>query len=79
MPFKTFKYRIDFLPKKRNLIIGSGSVLNIAGNYYKHEFEFTKSPFEADKKALGSDWKKVGGDIETATEKFKYTFSKELV
>lgn len=78
MPFKTLKQRMSFSPRKSSFIVGYGSVLNIAGNYFEHELEFTKSPYEADKQAQRSDWIKVGNDIETATNKFEIKYSKNF-
>ncbi len=55
------KYQTDFLFANNDFIIGAGSVMNIGGNYY--EFNYSDSPKEADRKAIGCDWGVVGQDI----------------
>ncbi len=52
-----------------NFIIGLGSVLNIAGNYF--DYDVSKTENEADLKALHSDWQNVGNDIKKSKEKFE--------
>ncbi len=44
--------------------MGIGTVGNIAGNFYG--FNYSKSPEEADFRAITSDWKMVGSDIRSA-------------
>jgi len=60
--------RTDFLFANTDILIGVGSVFNVAGNY----FLFNESPngAVADKRALGSDWKVVGDDILNALVSF---------
>ena len=43
-----------------------GSVLNISGRYF--EFNYSKSPQEADFNALASDWNMVGQDFRQVLE-----------
>jgi len=66
------KYHTDFLFANGDFIIGAGSVLNIAGNYY--EFNYSETPKEADKKAIHCDWGVIGQDIMETCE----TLDKEL-
>ena len=47
---------------RTNLIIGVGSVFNVAGNYY--EFNRSSTDEEADSKAIESDWGTIGKDLE---------------
>lgn len=61
---KTKKYKTSFLYKKHNTIVGAGSIFNIAGNYF--EYNYSKSGFEADKKAIENDWGVVGNDMKDA-------------
>ncbi len=58
------KYRSDFLFNTPSFLIGAGSVLNLAGNYFP--FNYGKSSKEADAKAIESDWGVVGQDIKKA-------------
>lgn len=61
------KYRTDFLFPNTNLLVGMGSIFNIAGNYYS--FNGSESDNEADCKAIASDWGMVGQDFNTVFEK----------
>ncbi len=63
------KLKSDFLFSKSTFWDGIASVLNLPGNYY--EFNTSKSPEEADKKALISDWENVGEDIRQARKRFE--------
>ncbi len=58
---KLKKYRTDFLFSTPSFLIGAGSVLNIAGNYF--DFNYSSSDKEVDNKAILSDWGVVGNDI----------------
>jgi hypothetical protein len=62
---KIKKYRSDFLFVTPSFLVGAGSVLNIAGNYFK--FNYSSTDEQADAKAIESDWGVIGIDIETAT------------
>jgi hypothetical protein len=66
---KTSKYKTDFLFPKSSFFIGIGSAFNIFGNYYK--FNTSKTPLEADFKAIQSDWGVVGQDIEKSIKIIK--------
>ena len=44
-----------------NFIVGMGSAINLAGNYYT--FQASATPMEADLRALQSDWLVIGQDI----------------
>ncbi len=59
---KRKKYRSDFLFSTPSFLIGFGSVLNIAGNYYS--FNYSSTGNGADYKAIKSDWGVIGSDIE---------------
>ena len=63
------KYRSDFLFSTPSFLIGMGSVLNIAGNYFN--FNYASSSNEADLKAIQADWAVVGYDIENAAKKVR--------
>ncbi|RPH33597.1 MAG: hypothetical protein EHM93_04335 [Bacteroidales bacterium] len=51
----------DFLFSTPNFLVGAGSVINIAGNYYS--FNESDSESEADEKAIKNDFEMVGQDI----------------
>ncbi len=55
------KYRTDFLFPRTNMLIGAGSIFNLAGNYF--EFNTSKTEQEADFKALENDWGVIGMDL----------------
>jgi hypothetical protein len=54
----------DFLTADSSVITGMGSAYNLGGNFYG--FNYSKTPAEADQKALLSDWIIVGQDIDNA-------------
>lgn len=54
----------DFLTPTSSYLVGAGSAFSLAGNYY--EFNGSRTPAEADARALRSDWQLVGQDIATA-------------
>jgi len=61
---KLIKHRTDFLSGASGILVGIGSVFNLAGDYFM--FNFSKTGFDADKKAIASDWGMVGNDIESS-------------
>jgi hypothetical protein len=63
---KNKSYRSDFLFTTPSFLIGAGSVLNIAGNYFS--FNYSSSDRQADTKAISSDWGVIGSDIEKASD-----------
>lgn len=63
---KKKRRRTDFLFTSSSFLMGAGSVLSIAGNYFP--VSRGKSGVEADFQALASDWGMVGKDIEDAFE-----------
>lgn len=63
---KNKSYRSDFLFATPSFLIGAGSVLNIAGNYFS--FNYLSSDREADSNALRADWGVIGGDIKKASD-----------
>ncbi len=64
---KKTRHRTNFLFPRTSAIVGMGSLLNIAGNYF--EFNFSESGEDADSKALENDWNMIGLDIEYAISK----------
>ena len=70
------KFRPDFLASKNDFIVGMGSVLNVAGRYF--EYNSSNTAEEADAKALRSDWKNIGLDVEDSIEKFEKSNRKKL-
>ena len=56
----------DYLFSKTGFMIGLGSVINLAGNYYL--FNGSKTAAEADRRALASDWAMVAEDLRYATK-----------
>lgn len=65
---KISKYNSKYLFPRTSLLVGAGSVLNIFGNYFS--FKSYNSDSEADYKAIESDWKVIGFDIENSTNDF---------
>ena len=63
---KKKSYTRDYIFVTPSFLMGMGSVLNIAGNY----FPFTQawSPAEADRRAIESDWGVVGCALLAAAE-----------
>ncbi len=57
------------LYSRSSLISGFSTVFNIYGNFYS--YNYSKSPIEADIRALKSDWSATGGDIKNAISKFR--------
>jgi len=72
MIMRKVRFRTLHLAPSPSFLVGAGSVLNIAGNYF--EFNYSSSAREADSKALLSDWGVIGQDILNA----KVLFEKEL-
>jgi hypothetical protein len=58
------KYYSDFLFSTPNFLTGAGSVINLAGNYYK--FNASKTGCEADNMAIENDFNMIGQDINDA-------------
>jgi hypothetical protein len=57
----------DFLFSKAGLLVGAGSIYNIAGNYFN--FNYSDSEHQADLKALRADWEMAAKDLQNATSK----------
>ena len=53
--------KTDFLTPTSSTITGIGSAFNIPGNYYF--YNNSKTPQEADYRAIKSDWKITGYDV----------------
>lgn len=64
---KVKKKVIDFLVSNMSFFIGMGSVINLEGSYY--EYNVSKSPKEADEKAILRDWQMISQDFLDAFEK----------
>lgn len=69
------KHRTDFLFSRTGFLTGAGSVFNLAGNYFG--YNYSDSPFEADAKALASDWAVVGQDMQDAMTAFDESVKSE--
>lgn len=59
--------RTDFLTPTSTFVIGMGTVLNLAGNYFV--YNTSGSSEEADLNAIASDWQMVGKDIQQAIQR----------
>jgi hypothetical protein len=57
----------DFLTATSSFKTGMGSAVGIAGNFYG--FNYSKSPAEADIRALRADWVKIGQDLSDVMQK----------
>lgn len=65
------KYKTDYLFARPSFLLGIGSLLNIAGNYYN--FNYSESDIESDIKAMENDWGIIGGDIMRSISHFHNT------
>ncbi len=54
------------LYSKPSFLIGLGSILNIAGNYF--DYNYSESEMDADNNAIENDWKLIGQDLKNAFE-----------
>ena len=63
------KFYTDFLFSTNDFIIGAGSAINLAGNYY--DFNGSESAAEADERAIRNDFSMIGQDLCEATENFR--------
>lgn len=70
---KIKKYRTNVLFPRTSVIIGAGTIINIAGNYFC--FNYSRSGKEADEKAIRSDWGVIGNDIRESICKSKSELS----
>ena len=52
----------DYLVSAGSLLIGAGTIMNIAGDYF--QYNYSKSDADADSCAIYRDWRIVGQDIE---------------
>ena len=64
---KIIRHKTNILFPRTSTIVGMGSLMNVAGNYF--EFNYSESGEDADKKAVESDWAMIGQDIEDAINK----------
>lgn len=63
------RYTTGFLYSTPNFLSGAGTVMNLAGNFYK--FNSSETGFEADKIALENDFRMIGQDIWDVIENIK--------
>jgi hypothetical protein len=54
----------DFLVPTSSFLIGMGTAFNVRGNSFI--YAISSSPAEADAKAISSDWKVTGEDLQEA-------------
>lgn len=57
--------RTDFLCPSGGIMVGAGSIFNLAGSYF--DFNGSRDP---DARAIGADWMMVGQDIRAALDEF---------
>lgn len=57
----------DFLTATSGFVTGMGSAVGLAGNFYG--FNYSKTPTEADVRALRADWVMVGRDLADVMKK----------
>ena len=62
MSEKGYPLCTGFLYSDPSLLKGAGTVINVWGNYY--DFNYSPTPEEADERAIASDWRIVGKDIQ---------------
>ncbi len=62
-------FKTDFLTASSTFVIGMGSVLNVGGNYFRHNRSATAE--EADRVALESDWAIIGQELRAGLERIK--------
>ncbi|MDI9356370.1 MAG: hypothetical protein QM536_05010 [Chitinophagaceae bacterium] len=62
-------YTKSFLFSHLSFFSGAGTVINLAGNFYR--FNSLDSGFEADRKSIENDFRMIGQDITCAIEKMK--------
>lgn len=63
------KFSTGFLFSTPSFLGGAGTVINLAGNYYK--FNSSVSELEADGMAIEQDFRVVGQDLKNAMDLFK--------
>lgn len=63
---KNYSFRL--FPRS-SFISGMATIFNIAGNFYS--YNYSKTPNEADSKAVWADWLAVGDDMRVSIELHK--------
>ena len=63
-------YSSTFLLPNNSFFVGAGSVLNISWSYF--DYNTSKSPEEADYKAILNDFGMVGKDMKVALDIYKH-------
>jgi hypothetical protein len=71
------RFYTDRLYAKSSYLFGLANLFNIAGNYCK--YNYSKSPEEADLRALAADWEITAEDLQKALDiiRLKYNFNVE--
>ena len=57
----------DFLTPTPTFWVGAGSVFALGGNYF--QYNTSRTPLEADERALRSDWEMTGQDLQDAARR----------
>ena len=60
--------RTDFLFVMPSLIGGAARVLDLGGVFDSGSYNESRSPAEADARAIASDWRMVGDDMQSALD-----------
>jgi hypothetical protein len=60
------QFATDFLTARSSALTGMGTLLNLAGSYYL--YNISKTPAEADRRALASDWVMIGQDLRSVLD-----------
>jgi hypothetical protein len=61
----------DFLVAKNSFLRGMARALDLGSTINKHSYNTSKTPEEADFRAISNDWNMVGRDIEKAYNELK--------
>jgi hypothetical protein len=70
-----FKPRTDFIFSRPSLLVGMGSAFNLFGNYFL--YNTSKTPKEADRRALANDKAVVSQDARIAASQALSEFQKK--
>ena len=69
--------KTDFLVPASSFLVGVGSLLNFSGVYF--DYNQSRTPDEADRRALSNDWAMVGHDIREAMTQFSENTETEKI
>jgi len=67
---KPKRFRTEYFFVTPSFLLGAGSILSIAGNYF--QLIYSKSDYNEDERSLEADWNMVGQDIRDAAIDFKF-------